>query len=91
MPRGKEQLVNHPVNQPCVKDLQIFVIGDADSSVKRNNLAPTISVVKNLSPSEDSSFSLNHLPNAIPDKFWWPFREEGKDFQFYNALLGNEY
>ena len=69
MPHGKEQLVNHPVNQPCVKDLQIFAIGDAYSSVKRNNLLPNISVVKNLSPSEDSSSGLNHLPNTIPDKF----------------------
>ena len=69
MPHGKEQLVNPPVNQPDVKDLQIFAIGNANSSVKRNNLVPTISVVKNVSPSEDTSFSLNQLPNTIPDKF----------------------
>ena len=69
MPHGKEQPVTPPVNQPCVKDLHIFAIGNANSSVKRNILAPTISVAKNLSPSDNSSFSLNHLPNSIPDKF----------------------
>ena len=59
----------HSVNRQNVNDTNNFSIGDAELSVKRHKLVPPIHVVRNLSPPGNSSFSTNHLPNAVPDKF----------------------
>ena len=68
--RGSVPLGSQPsMNRQNVKDRNNLSMGDAELSVKKNELVPSINAVRTLSIPVNSNFSTNPLPNSVPDEF----------------------